>query len=94
MKKGDDIADHLRRYVTPLALLITVKVPLPGPLKIVVNIIGPSLADFLAKLTIEKIDEFNRNAKAKHDYVSTMLTNFGLDLDKGETDKVLLRSLK
>jgi len=37
---------------------------------------------------------FNRNAKDKHDYVSIMLTNFGLDLERGEKDQVLLRSLK
>ena len=94
MKKGGEVADHLQRTVTPLVLLITTKVKLPGPLKFVVDTIGPGLADFALKLTNDKIDAFNRNAKAKHDYVSIMLTNFGLDLEKGEKDQVLLRSLK
>jgi hypothetical protein len=94
MKKGGEVAEHLLSTVTPLVLLITTKVKLPGPLKIVVAIIGPSLADFAKKLTNDKIDVFNRNAKDKHDYVSIMLTNFGLDLERGEKDQVLLRSLK
>ncbi|MET4639566.1 ATP/GTP-binding protein [Mycetocola sp. 2940] len=94
MKKGGEVANHLLSTVTPLVLLITTKIKLPGPLKFVVALIGPSLADFMAKLTNDKLDEFNRDAKDKHDYVSIMMTNFGLDLERGEKDQVLLRSLK
>lgn len=94
MRKGGAVANHLLKNVTPLVHLITTKVKLPGPLADVVAVVGPGLAIFVKKLTNDTIDEFNRDAKAKHDYVSTVLTNFGLDLDKGEQDKVLLRSLK
>ena len=94
MKRGSEVADHLRTTVIPLVLLIIAKVPLPGPLRFVVALVGPSLADFLVRLANDRIEALNRDAKVKHDYVSILLTNFGLDLERGEKDQVLLRSLK
>jgi energy-coupling factor transporter ATP-binding protein EcfA2 len=94
MHKGGQVAEQLLRGVTPIVILIGGKVKLPGPIGMVAAIVGPNLAEFAAKLAGDKVSEMNRDAKARHDYVSTVLTNFELDLDNGEKEKVLLRSLK
>ena len=94
MKKGGEVANHLLENATPVVYFITSRLSLlPGWLKSFA-IVGPALADFATKIATDKLADFNREAKARHDYVSTVLTNFGLDLDRGEQGKVLLRSLK
>ena len=94
MRHGGKVAEQLLRGVTPVARLISGKTKLPGPLGVFAALLGPRATGFAAKLAEDKVRDINRNAKAKHDYISTMLTNFELDLDKAEKDQILIRSPK
>jgi len=46
----------------------------------------------VAKMSQPKLRQINEQAKEKHDYLTATLTQFKLDLDQGETDKLLIRS--
>ena len=50
------------------------------------------LASDAAKLAGDKLREINSEALAKQDYLTATLTGFRLDLDKGEEERILLRS--
>lgn len=43
------------------------------------------------KMSQSKLEQINADARATHDYLTAMLTQFKLDLDQGETDKLLIR---
>jgi hypothetical protein len=77
------------KVTVPAALLA--KLPKRGPLAALAAI--PTLAG-VAKLAGEQIKEINAKARKDHNYLTAMLTQFKLDLDKGVTDKLLIRSLK
>jgi hypothetical protein len=53
-----------------------------------------ALVEAAAKLAGNKLKDVNAEAKAKHDYLTAMVTGFELDLEKGEKERVLLRSIK
>jgi hypothetical protein len=46
----------------------------------------------IANLTVEQLTKMNLEARARQDYMAEVLTRFGMDLDEGERDGVLLRS--
>ena len=45
-----------------------------------------------AKLGGDQLRKLNADARNRHDYLAEVLTRFGLDLERGEADRVLLRS--
>ncbi len=98
MRKGTDVAEHLVRVATPVAeLIVKTKIPgliakMPGPVSYVVNLIGPDLMQAVLDLTGKKVLDMHTEAKAKHDFLTGTLTGFQLELDRGDVEKVLLRS--
>lgn len=66
----------------------------PGPIGIVLALLSPDVIDEAAQLAGDKLREVNAEALAKQNYVTATLTRFQMDLDKGEEDQILLRSLK
>jgi hypothetical protein len=88
------VVEMLLRGAGPLAAaLVGTKSKFLGVVGQMLNIVGPSLAE-AAGLNGDKLKEVNSDALAKKDYLRAMLTRFGMDLDKGEEDRVLLRSLR
>lgn len=66
-----------------------------GPLlKFVGLILSKEVIDAATRLAGEKLKEANAQAMAQKDYMAATLTGFRIDLDKGEKDQILLRSLK
>ena len=45
-----------------------------------------------AKLGGDQLRKLNADARDRHDHLAEVLTRFGLDLERGEADRVLLRS--
>jgi hypothetical protein len=45
-----------------------------------------------AKMAGPQLRQINEQAREKHDYLTATLTQFKLDLDQGETDRLLIRS--
>ena len=45
-----------------------------------------------AKLGGDQLRKLNADARNRHDHLAEVLTRFGLDLERGEADRVLLRS--
>lgn len=45
------------------------------------------------KMSQSKLEEVNAEARENHDYLTAMLTQFKLDLDRGVTDKLLIRKI-
>lgn len=98
MRRGAKVAEHLVRVATPVAELIgKVKLPLlldrlPGPFGIVTAFISPNLIQTVLDLTGDKVQDMHVEAKAKHDFLTTTLTGFQMQLDRGDSEKILLRS--
>jgi hypothetical protein len=70
---------------------------IPGPVGKVawlVGIFGPNMIDKANDLGTEKLQEINREAKAKHDFLTAVLSDFQLALDRAEEQRVLLRSIQ
>jgi hypothetical protein len=88
------VAESLLRGVGPLADVLTGrKSRLPGPLGQLLKIVGPGLK-VATEIAGDKLKEINAEALAKHDYLKATLTRFQMDLDKGEEEQILLRSLR
>lgn len=88
------VVDMLLRGAESLAtVLVGNKSKFLGVVGHLLNIVGPSMAE-AAGLNGDKLDEANSDALAKKDYLRATLTRFGMDLDKGEEDRVLIRSLR
>ena len=88
------VAESLLRGVGPLAdVLAGRKGRLPGPLGQLLKIVGPGLK-VVTEVAGDKLKEINAEALAKHDYLKATLTRFQMDLDKGEEEQILLRSLR
>jgi hypothetical protein len=67
---------------------IVAKLPKVGPFA---KVAIPVLAE-AAKLAGEQLRQINEQARQNHEYVTATLTQFKLDLDRGETDGLLIRS--
>jgi hypothetical protein len=80
------------------AALIGSKFKPPGPvgplLKLVGFVLSKEVLNAAAKLAGDKLRDINSEAMAKNDYMTATLTGFRMDLDKGEKEQILLRSLK
>lgn len=66
-----------------------------GPLlKIFAFVLSKEVLDAAVNLAGDKLKESNADAVAKKDFMTAMLTGFRMDLEKGEKEQILLRSLK
>lgn len=98
MRKTTKVAEHLVRVATPVAELVgKVRLPvllarLPGPLGSAAAFISPNLMQTVLDLAGNKVLDMHVEAKAKHDFLTATLTGFQLELDRGDSEKVLLRS--
>ena len=88
------VVESLLRGAGPLAaVLVGTKSRFLGPVGLLLNIVGPSVAE-AAGLAGDKLQEANAEALAKQDNLRATLTRFALDLDRGEEERILLRSLR
>lgn len=90
------VAENLLRGAGLLAaaLLGKKQKKMPGKLGLVLKLVDPDLVSEGARLAGEKLAQLNSDARAKSDNLSATLTRFKMDLDSGEDNKILLRSLR
>jgi hypothetical protein len=95
MKVLDSLADGAETLATVLVGgksfgvdTIVARIPKVGRLASTVAI--PVLTEAV-KLAGSQLREINDQARENHDYLTAMLTQFKLDLDQGETDRLLIR---
>lgn len=92
------LADVLVGSAAGLAVVLTKKIKMGGPVGAIVGFIAGKFAiaaiDAAADLTSEQLKKLNREALEKKDFMTAVLTQFSLDLDAGEERRVLLRSKK
>ena len=68
---------------------VVAKLPKVGPLASKAAI--PALMAAV-KMAESQLRQINAQARESHDYLTATLTQFKLDLDQGETDRLLIRS--
>lgn len=89
------VADNLLGGAREMAAgLVNLNLKKPGPLGAILALIGPDVIDQAARMAQDKLREVNAEAISKHNYVTATLTKFRMDLNEGEDEQVLLRSLK
>ncbi|GAA2175673.1 ATP-binding protein [Agrococcus versicolor] len=95
------VAEQLVADVKPLvgvvlggAALLAQRLPPPfGPaVAFAIGLLSKETVDEALRLVGDRLKEANATALAKHDYLRAALTRFGMDLEKGEADRKLLRS--
>lgn len=78
------------------AVMVGLKVRLPGPLGMLVKLAAPLVAkgalEEAARLAGVKLREVNAEARAREDNLTTTLTDFRISMERGEAEQVLLRS--
>jgi hypothetical protein len=89
---GKVAADLLGGAGALAAGLIGRKGKIPGPIGDLLNLLGHNLVNEAVDLTGEKLRDINSQALAKQEYLAATLTRFRMDLEKGEKDRILLRS--
>jgi hypothetical protein len=72
--------------------LIGRRLKLLGRAALLLGLVDPKFVSHAAKLAGDKLREINSEALAKQDFLTAALTRFRMDLDKGEQEKILLRS--
>jgi hypothetical protein len=90
-KVADNLLSGAREFA---AALVATTVKKPGPVGIILAMIGPDVIAEAAKMAQDGLRKLNAEALAKHNYVTAVLTRFRMDLNEGEEEQVLLRSLK
>lgn len=86
------VAENLLAGIEPLADVIVGRLgKVPGRLGRLVKIVGPGV-NYVTKIAGEKLRDINAEAVTQRDNLRATLTRFGMDLDKGEEEHVLLRS--
>lgn len=98
---GGEAAEELLGSAGDLAAMAAAligKAKIAGPKGALVALVGSRVASAAiaaaSKLGSEQLRKMNSDALAKKDYMKAVLTRFGLDLDDGEENRVLLRSKK
>lgn len=66
----------------------------PGWSGFVLGWFGPDVVDDAVKVVGDQLRALNAEAVARHDHLTATLTRFRLDLDEGERERVLVRSLR
>lgn len=81
---------------TPLALALAQRATLlPGPFGVAARaILASGAIEEATKLVGDKLREAHADAVARHDYVTATLTRFQMDLERGEDEQTLRRSLR
>lgn len=83
---------------TVAGVLVGLKVNAPGPLGLVMNLVTTVLSkdvlDTATDLAGDKLRTANAQALAKQEYLAATLTGFRMDLEHGEKERILLRSLR
>jgi hypothetical protein len=92
MRIGAKVVEELLVGVGALAAALLGKAKFGGPKGVLAGLIGGKVVDAAAELAGDKLKEKNADALAKQDYMSAVLTGFRLNMDKGEEERVLLRS--
>jgi ABC-type dipeptide/oligopeptide/nickel transport system ATPase component len=92
LKDGGKVAKQLLDSAGPLLLLFNGKIKFPGPIGVLAALLLPKAGEALAKLAGSQLQAFHDRAVAKHDFLTAVLTQFQLDLDRGVEKKVLGRS--
>jgi hypothetical protein len=67
---------------------VVAKLPTVGPIAIKAAL--PALVAAV-KMAQSQLRQINEQARERHDYLTATLTQFKLDLDQGETDRLLIR---
>jgi hypothetical protein len=89
---GAKVAEELLEGASALAAALIGKAKFyPGPVGRLVAMVGPPVVS-AANFGVERLRKMNSESLARHDYMAAVLTGFGLDLDAGEEDGVLLTS--
>lgn len=70
---------------------VATKVPRIGPMA--KHVVLPLLVA-ATRVSGTKLKDLNAKARDNHDYVTATLTQFKLDLERGESDRLLLRSIR
>jgi hypothetical protein len=93
---GAKVVEELLSGAGAVAAVLIGKAKFTGPKGLLVGLVGRDVVSTVmnaaAKLAGDTLRERNSEALAKHDYVAAALTGFGVDLDDGENERVLLRS--
>lgn len=87
-----DNADALASVLTVavnVAVKFLVKVPKVGP---ILAPIAAAALEEAVKLSTSKLEEIHAQALADRDYLTAMLAQFKLDLDRGVNDRLLMKS--
>jgi hypothetical protein len=91
--QGKVVENLLRGAGSLAAVLVGTKSKFLGPVGQLLNIVGPNVAE-AAGLAGDRLKQVNSDALAKQDNLRATLTRFGMDLDRGEEERILLRSLR
>lgn len=94
LEKGSKVAKELLATSLPYLAFVATKLKIRGPIGVVIGTIIAGLVDVISGLTTERVEELHNEARAKHDFLTTVLTGFRLELDEGVEQKVLLRSAR
>ncbi|KIC65745.1 hypothetical protein [Pseudarthrobacter phenanthrenivorans] len=86
------LVENLLRGAGSLAAGLLGKARMPGPLGLLLNLVGPDVVQEAANMAEEKLKDINAQAMAKRDFITATLTGFKMDLVKGEDEETLLRS--
>ncbi len=95
MKLPGKVVDNLLGGAGALAaVLLSRKFTLPGPFCPLLKLVGADVVDDAVRLAGDKLKAANAEALAKQDHLTATLTRFRMDLDEGEQERILLRSLR
>jgi hypothetical protein len=86
------VVEDLLGGAEALAATLIGKARLAGPKGRIAALVGRDLVSRAVNLGADQLRKMNADALAQHENMKAMLTRFGLDLDDGEEQRVLLRS--
>jgi hypothetical protein len=79
-----------------VSVLMKIKIKLPGPLGTLISLLGfaftKEISDAAIKWLGANLTKTRNDALAKRDYLTATLADFRMALDKGEAQKILLKS--
>ena len=90
VSRTDEFAQVLTVTVAPFLAKLVTKVPKVG--KALAPLTVPAVT-FAVKLGSDKLEQLHAQAIAGKDYLGATVTQFRLDLDRGVTERVLVKSL-
>lgn len=87
--RADDIAKVLTATVAPLLAKLVAKIPQVG---IVLAPAAVPMISAAVSISTDKLKELHAQALADRDYLTASITQFRLDLERGVTDRILVKS--